>query len=250
MSTHLTEWTLRRLHAGELAGPESQQAQAHVSSCTRCQGMLKGLAANQARFEAEIPFERFSAGVERALRGPSSEPSRPPINGLLVAVAATVLLAVMVRPLLSQPPMNRLKGGATAELRVGGEGVDPRPVPPGATEALERDERVRLGYVAGEHRYVLAVSVDEAGEVTALYPATGPSLPVEAGPGTHWLPDSLDFYGSGLERVVVVLSDKPLLVEAVQDAARRAWESSGRNVATLPSLGVEGEEIHWLLRKP
>jgi hypothetical protein len=250
MSTHLTEWRLRRLHAGELAGAESQQAQAHVSSCTQCQGVLKGLEANQARFEAEIPFERFSAGVDRALRKPSSEPSRPRLNGLLVAVAATVLLTVAVRPLLSQPPTNRLKGGATAELRIGGDGMAQRAVPPGATEALAPGERVRLGYVAGEHRYVLAVSVDEAGEVSALYPATGPSLPVKAGAGTHWLPDSVDFQGAGLERVVVVLSDEPLRVETVRDAARRAWEVSGRNVATLPSLGVEGEELHWLLRKP
>jgi hypothetical protein len=58
------------------------------------------------------------------------------------------------------------------------------------------------------------------------------------------------FYGSGLERVVVVLSDEPLEVEAVLEAARRGWESAGRNVTTLSSLGVEGEELHWLLRKP
>jgi hypothetical protein len=250
MSAHVTEWTLRRLHAGELAGAESQEAQAHVSACVRCQGVLKGLEANQARFEAEIPFERFADGVERTLRNPSSAPSRPRLNGMLVAVAATVLLAVAVRPLLSQSPMNRLKGGATAELRIGGDGMAQRAVPPGATEALARGERVRIGYAAGAHRYVLAVSVDEAGEVTSLYPAMGPSLPVEAGAGTHWLPDSVDFYGSGLERVVVVLSDEPLEVEAVRDAARRAWEGSGRNVATLSSLGVAGEELHWLLRKP
>jgi hypothetical protein len=250
MSAHLTEWTLRRLHAGELAGTESQQARTHVSACMECSRVLKGLETEQARFEAELPFERFEAGVERTLRGPSSVPSRPRLNGMLVAVAATVLLAVAVRPLLSQTPTNRLKGGATAELRIGGDGMPQRPVAPGATETLAQGERVRIGYAAGEHRYVLAVSVDETGEVTALYPVMGPSLPVEAGAGTHWLPDSVAFSGAGLERVVVVLSDEPLEVEAVLEAARRGWESAGRNVTTLSSLGVEGEELHWLLRKP
>ena len=250
MSAHPTEWTLRRLHAGELADSELQQARSHASACVECTRVLKGLQAEQARFETELPFERFEAGVERTLRNPSSAPSKPRLNGMLVAVAATVLLAVAVRPLLAQTPTNRLKGGATAELRIGGDGMPQRPVAPGATEALAHGERVRIGYSAGEHRYVLAVSVDETGEVTALYPVMGPSLPVEAGAGTHWLPDSVAFHGSGLERVVVVLSDEPLEVESVLEAARRGWKSAGHDVTALSSLGVEGEELHWLLSKP
>jgi hypothetical protein len=251
MSAHLSEWTLRRLHTGELPGAEARQARAHVSACAECHGVLKGLESEQARFEAEVPFARFEAGVERALRNQPAAPARPRFNGLLMAVAATVLLAVTVRPLLSSPPTNRLKGGATAELRIGGDGLDQRTARPGATETLAPGERVRLGYVAGEHRYVLAVSVDEAGEVSALYPAAGMSLPVELGAGTQWLPDSVDFTGSGLERVVVVLSDAPLEVEATRAAVRQSWEAAGRDVAAMPSsLGVDGEEHHWLLRKP
>ncbi|MFE8600367.1 anti-sigma factor family protein [Archangium violaceum] len=249
MSAHLSEWTLRRLHAGELPGKEAEQARAHVSGCAECQELVKGLEADQARFEAQVPFERFEAGVERALKKPKTQPSRPLLNGVLVAMAASVLLVVLVRPMLSQPPVNRLKGGASAELRVGGGGPQ-RGVLPGDTEELEQDEKVRLAYVSGPYRYVLAMSVDAAGEVSELYAQDGMSLPVEAGPGRHWLPDSLVFTGSGYERVVMVLSDRPLSVEAVRASARRAWEAAGGEVENMTTLGSGGEETHWLLRKP
>ncbi|WNG26228.1 ACP synthase [Cystobacter fuscus] len=250
MSTHPLEWTLRRLHAGELPGPETQQLQVHVSSCAECHEVMKGLEADQTRFEQEVPFERFAANVERALRKPPPAPSRPRLNGLLIAVAATVLLVVAARPLLSpSPSLNRLKGGASAELRIGGDGPQ-RAAQPGDTEALLPDERVRLGYVAGTYRYVMAVSVDDTGEVSALYSEQGMSLPVEAGAGRHWLPESVQFTGTGHERVVLVLSEKPLQVEAVQAAARRGWEAAEGKVAAMSTLGVEGEELHWLLLKP
>ncbi|EPX56973.1 hypothetical protein D187_006727 [Cystobacter fuscus DSM 2262] len=248
MSTHPLEWTLRRLHAGELPGPETQQIQAHVSSCAECHEVMKGLEADQARFEAEVPFDRFAANVERALRKPP--PSRPRFHGVLIAVAATVLVVVAARPMLSSSPsLNRLKGGASAELRIGGDGPQ-RAIQPGDTEALLPDERVRLGYVAGSYRYVMAVSVDDTGEVSALYSEQGMSLPVEAGAGRHWLPESVQFTGTGHERVVLVLSENPLRVETVQAAARRGWEAAGGKVAAMSTLGVEGEELHWLLLKP
>lgn len=249
MSAHLSEWTLRRLHAGELPGKEAQQAQEHVSGCAGCQRILEGLEADQARFEAEVPFERVEAGVERALNKPKTQPSRPRLQGVLVAVAASVLLVVLVRPMLSSPPTNRLKGGASAEMRIGGGGPQ-RGVLPGDTEELQPDERVRLAYVPGPYRYVLAVSVDDAGEVSELYSHAGMSLPVEAGNGRHWLPDSVAFTGSGNERVVMVLSDRPLDVEAVRASARRAWEAAGGKVEAMTSLDSGGEETHWLLRKP
>ncbi|HYO73718.1 MAG TPA: ACP synthase [Archangium sp.] len=249
MSAHLSESTLRRLHAGELPGKEAELARTHVSGCAGCQETLKGFEADQARFEAQVPFERFEAGVERALNKPKTRPSRPLLNGVRVAMAASVLLVVLVRPMLSQPPAKRLKGGASAELRVGGGGPQ-RGVLPGDTEELEPDERVRLAYVAGPYRYVLAVSVDAAGELSELYAQDGMSLPVEAGAGRRWLPDSVAFTGSGYERVVMVLSEHPLRVETVRASARRAWEAAGGKVEAMTTLGSGGEETHWLLRKP
>jgi hypothetical protein len=170
----------------------------------------------------------------------------------MVAVAATVLLAFFVRPLLSEPPhTNRLKGGATAELRIAGDDGSQRAVPSGDTDTLQPGERVRVGYVAGSYRYVLALSVDEAGAVSPLYSESGMSLPVEPpGDKRHWLPESVEFTGSGDERVMVVLSERPLKVDEVVAAARRAWESARGKVAEMSTLGVDGDESHWLLHKP
>ncbi|HZI02539.1 MAG TPA: ACP synthase, partial [Archangium sp.] len=64
------------------------------------------------------------------------------------------------------------------------------------------------------------------------------------------LPDSVEFTGSGHERLVLVLSEEPLEVEEVRAAAQRAWERVGRDVVNLRRLGVGGDETHWLLRKP
>jgi hypothetical protein len=50
--------------------------------------------------------------------------------------------------------------------------------------------------------------------------------------------------------VVVVLSEQPLTVDEVAAAARRAWESAGGKVSEMSTLGVDGEESHWLLHKP
>lgn len=257
MSTHPSEWRLARLYARELPEPEAREARAHAEACTRCQRVLRGLAQEQARFEGAIAFERFAAGVERAAARPAPRaPSRAREWGL--AAAAVVLLALAVSPLVPRgsgpapEPLNRSKGGAAAELRIaagGGEGSQ-RVARPEVEEPLAEGERVRLGYTAGEQRYVLAVSVDEAGGLSELYAEGGRSLAVEPGAGQHWLAGALEFTGSGRERVVVVLSGEPLEVEAVRVAARRAWEAAGRRLEAMPRLGVGGEETHWVLRKP
>lgn len=258
MSAHISEWTLRRLHAGELPAPEATQARAHVASCTDCGAALQGLVDAQNRFEAEVPFERFAAQVERAAARQQAPVRRPQWERYarpLAAMAAMVVVLVgvgrfMTAPLrASEMRRNGLKGGAVAELRIAGTGLQ-RAAQAEHSEPLAPGERVRLGYEAGPHRYVLAVSVDAAGEVTPLYPEAGEGLPVEPGPGMHWLPDSLEFTGSGAERVVLVLSDTPLKVDAVVSAAREAFEAGQHDVANLPPLNVPGEQTHWILLKP
>ncbi|ADO73439.1 DUF4384 domain-containing protein [Stigmatella aurantiaca] len=251
---HPSPWTLRRLHAGELPPSESARLRAHAQGCEPCGAVLREAEANQRRFEAAVPFARFEARVERALAGGAQrKPAALPSlrwAGPLAAMAAGVLLFVGIRPwLVSTPSGTRIKGGASAELRIGGEGAQ-RTVQGPAIEPLAPGERVRLGYTPDTHRYVLAVSVDAAGEVTPLYPEAGQSLPVERGSGTHWLPDSLEFTGAGVERVVLILSDEPLAVQDVTTAARRAFQAGGRTVEAMPLLDLPGAQTHWMLLKP
>jgi hypothetical protein len=258
MSAHESEWTLRRLGAGELAADDAARVRAHAAACAACGATLRGLAKEQAAFEAAVPFEHFEAGVERAARRQRrSESFRAPPRRWVatgMALAASVLVVVLVRPLLDGPGrgpgLNGIKGGAVAELRIGG-GLGPqREARPDAPEPLEPGERVMLGYQAHGQRYVAAVSVDAIGEVTPLHPESGESPPVEPGSDMHWLPDSWELTGSGAERVVLVLTDAPVSVDALVDAARRAFQAADGDVTHMALLDVPGEQTHWVLLKP
>jgi hypothetical protein len=257
LSEHPTEWTLRRLHAGELPTEEATRTRTHAATCERCGAVLREAQEAQQRFEAELPFERFEAGVRRAEEKARKQEltqrtSRQRWMAPAMALAATVLLVVAARPLLSSSPVPgvRTKGGAAAELRIGGGEGSQRVAHTDAPEPLALGESVRIGYSPDTRRYVLALSVDSAGEVTPLYPEAGQSLPVEPGTGTHWLPDSVEFTGSGAERVVVLLSDAPVAVDAAIAAARQAFEAGGRDVEKMPPLEVDGDQTSWMLLKP
>ncbi|MDY7229796.1 DUF4384 domain-containing protein [Hyalangium rubrum] len=253
---HPSEWTLRRLHAGELSTAEATRARTHAAECEQCGAVLRDAEGAQRQFEADIPFERFEAGVNRAVEKAEKQQksSRAAVvrwAGPVVAIAAAVLVVVAARPLLDSGtvPGVRTKGGATAELRIGGGEGPQRVAQVDAPETLNRGERVRLGYTPAERKYVLALSVDASGEVTPLYPETGQSLPVEPGAGPHWLPGSLEFTGLGAERVVVLLSDTPVTVAQASEAARWSFAASGNSVATMDPLEVDGDQTHWVLLK-
>ncbi|WP_342374884.1 zf-HC2 domain-containing protein [Myxococcus stipitatus] len=255
MSAHESEWTLRRLHAGELVLAEAARVRAHAASCTACGGMLRGIESNQTRFEQEHPYERFEAGVARALERQQQQGAVRPAPrrwvGTAVALAASVLVVVLARPLMPQGAgWDRSKGGDVAELRIGGGPGPQREARPDAPEALEPGERVMLGYKAGTHRYMAAVSVDAIGEVTPLHPESGTSATMEAGSELHWLQGSWELTGSGVERVVLVMSAEPFTVESLVEAARRAFAAADGDVERMTSLAVPGEQTHWVLLKP
>jgi hypothetical protein len=258
LSEHPSEWTLRRLHAGELQADEATRTRTHAAGCEQCGAVLREAEETQRRFEAEVPFERFEQGVKRAEERARKQERAQAAGrsqrwmGPMVALAATVLVVVAVRPLLATNtvPGVRTKGGAVAELRIGGGEGSQRMARTDVPEPLAPGERVRLGYTPDTRGYVLALSVDAAGEVTPLYPEAGQSLPVEPGAGTHWLPDSIEFTGSGAERVVVLLSDAPVRVEDAIAAARQAFEAGGKDPSRMPSLNVDGDQTHWTLLKP
>jgi hypothetical protein len=237
---HAGNLALRRIHSGEMND-------VHVEGCAECQAQLGELDAEKARFEADIPFERFAAGVERAQRAQQT-PRRswlPPVMGM----AAAVVLAIGVQPLLRNNTRN--KGGAGMVLRIAGPAGGPqRLAEPEVPEAIGPGERVRLGYKPGTHKFVSAVSLDEGGQVTPLYPEYGKSLPVDEGDATYYLPDSIEFTGKGTEVVVMVLTDKPLDVGTLTRAAKEAYDGAHGDLGHLGSLKVPGEQFRRVLLKP
>ena len=68
MDPHAGELKLRRLRAGELPAEEVQQLQTHLAGCGRCRVRLRSLELEQEQFERDISFDRFAAGVERAVK--------------------------------------------------------------------------------------------------------------------------------------------------------------------------------------
>lgn len=237
--THPGELVLRRFLAEE---PLEVPLLEHVKACAACGGKLDSLRAEQAAFEAEIPFERFAAGVEKSVRVMRSQTARggggsPNLRAAL-ALAATVALLVGAQLLFARPIENRLKGDASVEFVVAGASGQRNAAP---LEPLAAGERVRIG-VSG-HRYALAVSIDEQGEVTTVY-----SEAVE-GTARVWLPDSIEFTGRGREHLVVVLSDEPIAPELIGDQLRARFEQS-RSVEQLGTLEVPGVQVHRTFIKP
>jgi len=256
---HIGELTLRRRRAGEALGPDAAAIDAHAASCPDCRARLRALDDEQRRFEQEISFDRFAAGVERAARGASKAKAKARKPVLLSAWVAPMLamaacLAVMVtfapRPVLRQPT-TRTKGGAGITVRVAG--VDgQRNARVDSTEPLARGERLRIGYQSGGHRYLLALTVDDHGVVQALSPEQGQSLALGDGTekATRYLPDSWELDGAGVERIIVVLSDQPIDVATARAAARAAYDRAGGNLARMPSLDLPGEQFVRTFAKP
>lgn len=267
---HIGDLELRRHRAGEALGPEGPAIATHTETCAECKARLRALDDEQRRFESAISFDRFAAGVARAARGaPATSRRRLPARVWALptlALAAAVALVVTFHARGPRPggdlPGGRVrpadydgvKGGAGMVVRIAGA-AGQRTAQVGAPEPLAAGERLRLGYQTGGHRYLLALSIDEHGEVTPLYPERGSSLTVPAGvpSATHFLPESLGslvLTGAGLERIIVVLSDQPVEMEVAEKAARAAYVRAGGDLSRLPKLGLPGEEFTRTFAKP
>lgn len=256
---HIGELELRRRHAGETLGAEAPVIEAHAAACAECKARIRAFDDEQRRFEAAISFDRFAAGVERAARGPRAAPRRrAPMRSWMIlptlAMAAAVAVIVTFRgpsgP-VHPPGYDGIKGGAGMLVRVAGA-TGQRTARVDVNEPLAAGERLRIGYQTGGHRYLLALSIDERGEVTPLYPEQGVSLTVPAGvpSATHFLPDSLELTGSGLERIIVVLSDQPVDMAVARQAARAAYDRAGGDLGQLPRLALPGEQFTRTFAKP
>jgi hypothetical protein len=259
-SPHPGQLALRRRRAGELAAAAAGVIDEHLALCPECRARLRAVDDEQRRFESNISFDRFAAGVERASRA-ATRARRPATRAWVysaVAMAAGVAIVMTVRsPSDSRVPIgvtsiehgDRIKGGAGMTVRVAGPSGQ-RTAAVDRVEPLAAGERLRIGYQAAGHKYLLSLSIDEHGEVTALYPEQGASLPVSGADATQYLPDSLELTGAGVERIFVVLSDAPVDLDAARQAARAAYDRAGGDLSRLGKLGLPGEEFTRSFAKP
>jgi hypothetical protein len=248
--SHVGELRLRRFRLGELHGSDHDEIARHTNDCGPCRARLKTLEDEQRQFEREISFERFAGGVERASRVPRVLPRRVWTMGAL-GFAAAAALVIVFRP----THLNRIKGSTEATIRIASaDGRGQRAAAAGSLQALRAGERVRLGFRAGQPAHLVAVSIDDAGTVTPLYPDRGAGLSVEPRPEVSYLPDSLEFTGHGRERVFLLLSERPLAVDEVEKAARAGHARAQGDLGALAAVPVEGrgkvEQFTWLFQKP
>lgn len=247
---HHGELTLRRFRIGELPPEEAARIADHVPGCEACRGRLAAIDAEAARFREEISFERFAAGVASAGRTAARRPRVPrwvPPAMALAAAAGVILAVTLTGP--APRTANRVKGGGpSVDFYVGGLGT---PRLAGPEERLEPGERVRIGYRAGRFGYLTVVSVDDTGEVSRLYPAAGASLSVSPNRAAETLlPRSVAFTGHGPERVIVVLTRRPIPVSRVAAQVRAAWHRAGGDVTRLGPLDLPGRHFHGIFLKP
>ena len=253
---HVGELRLRRFRAGEILGPEHDQIARHTSECALCRSRLRLLQDEQRQFEHDLPFERFAGGVERAARVPRVRPPRVWALGSTFALAVAAALVVMVwpfgKPVEIPHGHNQGKGGPAALMRIASTDHAQRSLQPTESTALRPGERLRLGYTTATPAHLSAVSLDDRGVLSTLYPEGGGSLPVAASNGTSYLPGSLELTGTGRERIFLFLADRPLDAESVAQALGQA-QAQG-DLATLPLPAFPGRSdvrgFTWLLHKP
>jgi hypothetical protein len=248
---HLGELALRRFRAGEFSHDMRAKLDQHVSSCAVCRTKLRGLVEEQRNFERDIPFERFAGGVERARRVPRTRPRQLWSVGLAGLLAAAVVVFFVRVP---SHPRNAVKGAsAEATVRIASaDGSLQRIAPPGSHEVLEPGARIRLGYRTGDSRFLAAVSVDERGEVTPLYPEAGPALSVAANQETLYLPDSIEFTGTGREKVFLFLARTPFDSRTAKQAVISEYQACKGDLDALPNPAFTGGQhvFSWTFRKP
>lgn len=264
LQAHIAELRLRRFRTGELAGAEREDVASHTALCGACRARLKTLEDEQRHFEREMAFERFAGGVERARRVArrvdgarvrSFGVSRRvwAAGGAAIAAAAGLVLLLRAGPgAIHEDRANRIKGAADhATIQIAAPGGAQRAS--GAVEPLRPGERLRIGYRTARARHLVALSVDGAGVVSALYPESGPGLPVEPRAETAYLPDSFEFTGHGPERLFLLLADEPLDVERAVHAARAAYRRVNGDLRAFPPLEVDKSNVRqfsWLFEKP
>jgi hypothetical protein len=266
---HARRMELARLRAGELDEATRARLLAHAEACGACRAKLSALEDEDRVFGNEISFERFAGGVTRAARERAAQPVTPLrkpraatwLTAAAAGLAVAAALALVLRPakpgddsVLGTHDGNRIKGGPMeASLRIGArDGRAQRALSPDGQARLSSGDLLRLGYRTNKPRHLIALSLDDHGVVSPLYPERGDSLPVDGSSEVTYLPDAIALEGAGRERVYVLLADRPFTVEQASAAVRAAHTRAGRDLAAMaePALPVPGASFTWLLEKP
>lgn len=271
---HIRALELRRFRARELEGERATAVAAHTEACADCRARLAAIDEEQRQFTRDIPWDRFAAGVERAGRelartgrpvGGAQKAGRAPQTARLLrfatpllGLAAAAIVLIVVRPRTPDDARHNARKGGAEEIvvRIGNDAVaGARTANVDVPTALARGERLRIGYRTESARFLVVLSLDDAGVVTPIYPETGRALAAPPSPTMTFLPDGIELTGRGKERLFVTLFDAPVDVEtaatALREAARRTHAPLGEG-NQLPAIFSKAPSTtaSYLFEKP
>ena len=240
---------VHRWMAGEFAGDEAAQAEAHITSCARCQITRAEFERERADLADVQSFESFAAGVAEKLAIGEQQPLQPPqpspistpsrwqqtVPWRVMNVAASLVFVGLLGLFVSRAtprsiadfardrytahtfsPTDNL--GALDRVRTkGGAGITVFALRAARSFSLRDGEKAQPGdrllpaLEPGGHSQVVVLLV-EPGEVSVLYRGAA-----RGGP----LPEAFEWTGSTREaRLVAVYADGPLEAEAVVAAVK------------------------------
>jgi hypothetical protein len=227
-----------------LAAPEASPLGAHVASCAACGARLEEMRALGEEFRREV--------YPRTVDAVAAAAARPGRRRWLLFLAPLPALAAAAIALLAIPrgPPEDYVGIKGDELAVTVFALAPH-----GARALVDGERVpaasalRFQLRAARPCRLWLVSVDGAGQVSRLYPASGEPAPVAPGP----VPGGAVLDGrAGPERIFAVCSPKPLAFAEVERSARSAaggGEAAVRAARVLPGLPAGARQATLLREK-
>jgi hypothetical protein len=238
-----SDLVLDRLRLGELDA--TSDAAAHVDGCARCARRAAELRAEARQF-AEDPLVPLRAADVRA-RVRRGRLAAPLWSGMLAAAAAAAMLLLFVRERPPAAPSLRSKGRGALELVV--RRSDGRVEPVAAGTLLHAGEAVRFIVSTDEGGYLAIVGADARQAVTAYQPASGAARPIGAGPrqlidGSVVLDDA-----AGPERMVAVICPRPLAVDVVTAAARKALGRAGGDPHRMGTLDLDCRQLSFVIEK-
>ena len=227
-----------------LLGPAGSRLEPHVETCARCREQLEEMRRLGEEFRREV----FPATVDRVVERSAGRrvprwvlPAAP-----LAAAAAAALFFVHGAP---PPGYLGTKGGGLA-LSVFVQGADgAREVADG--QAIPAGAAVRFQLRPERACRLWIVSVDGAGQVSRLFPASG-EVPASVSAGGA-LPGGAVLDGrAGPERIYAICTASPLAFGEVERSARAAaagGDARVRSAGELAGLPRDATQATVLLEK-
>jgi hypothetical protein len=211
--SHPSELTLE----AHLLSP-SPEISAHAAGCSLCAARLQRMAEEGETFHREV-YPRGVGAVRAAVTPADRAPRRWLLPALPVLGAAAAAVVLLVRTGGPGPEYVGLKGGSLGLSVFVGMAGDATAVADGAR--VPPSAALRFSLRTGRPCQLWVASVDAAGQVSQLYPASGnaPAALAASGP----LPGGAILDGQlGPERLYAVCTGQPLPWEALADRIRTA----------------------------